>query len=276
MNKLPLFLLSILLCISCAEHKVQKPEKLEVHNRIGIVMTNKKALTVDTINAGPINYYSFDAKKVPPNRKFYLHGTDDIQPNHPPLELVSDEYGNLRLASDKSIRLNRQLYAMQFLLPGEINTVWLVSEDKNTVVNTSFIPYPLEALGSDGAEISVIRLVRDGSLVRCKGTYFKNNEMLEILSVAKDKQVVVPIQCYKGAFTIDLTSPDPKSFGDTITLTIKRENGEVLTVSYPFGRESFNKDLLRGNSAKLQDEDYDKINDAVECYYKGTSPEALI
>lgn len=275
MSKQIVFLILAFLATACAPATRQEPEKLTVRNPIGIVMKNKNALTVET-SVGPVSFCTFDAKNVPPNRRFYLQSSDLVCPAYPPIELLSDEYGCLRTAADRSLSLKNHVYSMQFLLPGEMSSAWLLSEDKSIVVRTSFVPYPLEAFGSDGAELSVVRLVKDASRVECRGRYFNANEKLKIHSATKEKQTIDTIQCYKGGFTLDLAAPDPKSFGGIITLTITRENGEKLSLSYPFGRESFNKDLLCGNVAKLKDEDHDKIDDALEAYYKGTSSDTLI
>ncbi len=265
----------MVLCVSCATNKTQAPQLLQVQNAHGIVMKNKKAITVETKNAGPIAFYVFDAQKVPANRKFYLQFNDEMQPRHP-IELISDDYGCLHLATDRSAALRERIYYMQFLLPGEIQSVWLVSEDKNIAVNTTFIPYPLVAYGTDGAEISVVRTESKGMLVQCHGKYFKDQEKLKVFIDEKDAQVIKPVDCNKGNFYIHVVPPNPKSFGGAVSLTIVRENGEVMSLSYPFGRESFNKDALCGNTTKMQDEDYDKLEDAIQCYYKGTSPDALI
>ncbi len=274
MKHLSLFM--ILLCASCAHNTVQRPEKLEVRNQAGISIKSKRIMTIDTPNGGPLCLYAFDVKNAPSNRKFYLQGTDDLHPNYPPLELISDQYGCLRLATDKNARLNEYLYPMQGILPGEICTMWLFSEDKTTVVNASFIPYPLEALGTDGAEILVTRLEHNGSLVRCKGKYFTNNEQLEITSISKDKSISTPITCYNGSFSIDLSSPSSKNYSDMITLKIKRENRELMYVSYPIGREVYNKDLVMGNPTKWTQEDYDIIENAIESYYKKSSPDVTM
>lgn len=275
MNNLLMMVIMVLLCCGCSSAHVEKFERVTVNNPIGIILKSKRALTIDTESAGPIAFYSFDAKKVPPNRRFYLQSNDLMQPGYPPIELISDEYGCLHMAADHSLRLSRVIYPMELLLPGEVQAVLLMSEDRAIVVKTTFVPYPLQAFGSDGAELSVVRTVRDGSRVRCTGAYFNSDEKLELVSKSNDKEILYPIQCYKGSFGLDLMAPNPKSYGCVITLTVKRENGELLTLSYPVGRESFNRDLLCANTSKLTNEDRDKVEEAIECYYKGTPLDAL-
>ena len=80
----------LILTISCAHTRVEEPARLTVHNPTGIVLKSKKAFSIDTENAGPITFYVIDAKKIPPNRKFYLQASDYIQPTYPPRELFSD------------------------------------------------------------------------------------------------------------------------------------------------------------------------------------------
>lgn len=270
------FLVVVLLCTSCSQTKVEQAESLKVHNPLGIVFKSKKATTIETSAGGPCTFYVVDAANVPPNRRFYLYMADDAPSDYPSLEVVSDGTGCLRLASNQNILLREYLIAMSYKLPGEVSSVWLASENKNNIVKTSFVPYPLQTFGSDGAEVSVIRTKSDGTFVQCKGTYFQDKECLQITLRDKDNYVERRVVCCKGSFSLNLVPPSSKSYGGMITLHITRQNGDVMELCYPWGREAFNKDLFKCNYSKFTQEDWDKIDDAVDCYYKKTSPDALV
>ncbi|MBS0637907.1 MAG: hypothetical protein JSS12_10380 [Verrucomicrobia bacterium] len=265
-------LLIILLCVSCASSRTPQPETLQVRNAPAIVLTCKKALTVETKNAGPINYYVFDAKKVPPNRKYHLQYGDRVHPTSA-LDVVSDEYGELYLASDRTCLLREQPNSMNYYLPGQEESLWLVSEDGSIAVCSTFIPYPLIAYGADGAELSLIRQDLRGTEIECHGRYFTQNEQIEISLESDDFSKVRSLLAHKGRFDLSLASPT--TFGGIVTVKATRQNGETLTLSYPFGRESFNKDAYLGNPAKLQDTDLDQIEEALKNFYNKTTHERL-
>ncbi|MCE5294777.1 MAG: hypothetical protein LLF94_09235 [Chlamydiales bacterium] len=275
MKNLLLMLFISSLCISCSSTNYMHQLKFAAYNPLHIELKSKKAFTVQSEKGGLISFYSIVAKNVPPDRKFYLYTTDTPDPNFPPLEVVSDSSGKLRLGTDRNVYLKDYLLSMPYRLPGERSSVWLLTDTGNSV-NTTFIAYPLEALGSDGAEISIIRKMLNGTLVICKGKYFHENEKLTIISKGADKPIETPVTARNGAFSIDLTPPDSNSYGGTATVLVKRQNGEVLSLQYPWGRESFNKDLLQGNYAKFTDKDYEKIEEAHENYFKKSSSDALI
>ena len=269
------YLLVLILCVGCSHHTMKEPERLTINNPTHMVFRCKKAFTVDTETAGPITFFTLDTQNVPALRKFYLQGTDEVIPSGIPAELASDADGILRYAADTNLSLAKCPFPIQFFLPGEICNMWLVSDDKQIVVKTSFIPYPLVTYASDGAEAEVIRLERDGSVVRCQGAYFNDNEALIVRCSANKGKHKIQRICHNGTFVIDLPSPDPESFGEMIMLTVTRESGETLTLSYPVGREVFNKDHLCANVSKLTEEEYDQVNDAYECYFKGSSPDQI-
>ncbi len=275
MKRVSLFLLAVVLCVSCSQAKIEREDALKTHNPLGVIFKSKRALTVET-TAGPCVFYLVDATKVPPNRRFYLYTADDPHADYPSLEVVSDSVGCLRLAANQNILLRDYLISMAYKLPGEVSSVWLVSENKNNIVKTSFVPYPLQTFGSDGAEITLTRATPDGASVLCDGVYFLPQERLHVVLHDKDSTLEMTVHCCNGRFAVDLKPLNLQSYGAMLTIDVKRENGEVLTISSPWGRESFNKELLYGNYTKLTQEDYEKIDEAVDCYYKKTSPDALI
>lgn len=267
MKKMALLLLGVWLSFSCSHSHVPQVETLQANNTAGIVLRSKKAFCVDTPNAGPVAYCLISASHVPPNRKFYLQSTNELNPSYSPLELVSDDEGHLRLATDRSQFLDEYLLLMMYRHYGEICQFWLVSDDKRIVVQTSCVPYPLEAFGSDGAELSLLRLNPSGSKVRCTGKYFLPGEKLLLQASTKKQTAVQPIISRDGTFFAELDPPDPASFGEVITLEVKRQNGESITLQYPWGREAGNKGLLAGNLAKFKEEDYEKLQEAYQAYY---------
>lgn len=262
-------LASILLFCACAPVREKEEIALIANNPLGIVMKNKKMLTVDTPNAGLITYYTVSAKNVPPNKKFNLYAADVVNPSKPYLELVSDKEGCLRLAAEKDVLLQDYPICMIYQHPGQPVTIWLVSDDKSNATKTSFIPYPLETFARDGAEVSLTRLTPNASLALCKGKYFQKNEKLEISLCSKEKNISRSISCQNGDFSFELVPPDQNGCGELLTLVVKRQSGEQLTLSYAWGRESLNREHLLGNIAKCQNEDYDKIEESVVSYRSG-------
>ena len=274
MHYIILILLSSL--ISCAPQRHQEAETLTEYNPDGIVLHTKNALSIETSHAGIVRFITITAKNVPPRRKYILQRSDYIDTIESPLELVSDDAGRLWLADDLKIALDRYLICMNSLHLGEPCRFWLVSQNRKSAVYTMPVAYPLVTFGSDGAELTVTRLTHDGSRIRCQGKYFQSNEKLCIISLSKGKQERHPIFAVDGTFQLELAPPDKNSYGEMITLELHRQNGDCLTLNYPWGREAFNKEHLMANPANFTEEDYKKIEDAVRYFYNPyCSPERL-
>ena len=260
-------ILSVSFLISCAPRPHVEQEKLTESNIAGVKVRVKKAFTVDTPNAGPIVFYTIVATNVPPQKKFILQTTDNANVVKSSLaKLVSDSDGRLWLKGN-AVALDRCPLPITGVLPGEPSSFWLVAEDRSIAVVSRLIGYPLETFGSDGAQISLVRLKHDGSLVRCEGKFFDPSEVLCMTLSSKSKKVSEVIRCSNGSFVLELEPPDRTNFGDEVMLTIERENKEILTLKYPYGRESFNRELIQGNFAKIQDEDQKLIAKSMNKYF---------
>ncbi|MBS0655959.1 MAG: hypothetical protein JSR46_09295, partial [Verrucomicrobia bacterium] len=163
MNILLLFVLSIVAYASCAHQPVVPKETLAESNIPGIKVRAKKALSVDTPNAGTIVFYTVVATNVPPQRKFTLQMSDDANVDKSALiKLTSGSDGRLWIKGENT-PLDRCPLPITNVLPGEVSSWWLVAEDRSVAVATKVIGYPLEEFGSDGAQISLSRLHHDGS-----------------------------------------------------------------------------------------------------------------
>lgn len=262
-----LFFLFMISCVSCARQPVVQEETLTESNILGVKVRAKKAFSVETPNAGTIVFYTVIATNVPPHRKFTLQMSDTANIDTSfVIKLISDNDGRLWVKKDNR-PLDRYPLPISHVLPGEVSSWWLVAEDRSVVVGVKMIGYPLETFGSDGAQISLTRLHNDGSLVCCNGNFFKAKEVVHVSLSSKNKTIHETVTCAGGSFALDLLPPDSSSFSDILTLNIKRANGEILTLNYPYGRESFNRGLWHGNLSKIESTDEEAVGKAILKYY---------
>ncbi len=156
---------------------------------------------------------------------------------------------------------------MRDCITGQPYTIWLISDDRKIAVSTDVIPYPLKTTASDGAEISIKRLEVCGKKIECKGRRFKDKESLKITSDVGERSSETTVQCTSGKFCIEINPAASSNWHGPITLLIHRENGEVLSISYPVGIECLYSKHMYAESSKLHREDFDKFNEEIQFYY---------
>lgn len=262
-----LFCMSLLPSCSQNSSDYEESSKVCLANGQTNKMIARKITTVETKNAGYVNFYTIAVAPVAVRKKFYLINGESLNEYESGLELVSDDDGVLWTTGDQKMKLERLLLPMMGFLEGQQCSFWIISNDRKTVLNTKFVPYPLVSYGKDGAEVSVTYSTPNASVVVCHGTYFNANEVLEVITQGKNSSSSRNIQCRDGRFSCQATPPDSKSYGEVLTLKILRENGDCITVDYPWGRDCFNKEYLQADPSKMKEEDRKVLSDAYEAFY---------
>ncbi len=256
------------LFVGCApRYEGQSVPRREVRNTYGSKITSKTIAVVNTPNAGPVVFRRVAAEDIPPNRKFRLMIQYFDSNDHALLDLRSDNEGRLWIEPDMKVPLNKYPICDAFCLYGQQSTLWLLSEDKNLAISTTYVPYPLQVAAQDGAETSITRLDFHAKTVKCAGAYFQGNEVLQLTVISRDGKKSFPVYCAAdGTFMVNIASPQ-QGYGGTMTVQLQRQNGEMLEMKYPWGRDSMDRTQWVGNIAKMKKEDWDMAFESLESYY---------
>lgn len=277
-GKLALQFLMICLLTACGGRYVFISEPKE-ENPHGMTFEAEKIPDVKITDTRSTLAYHFVVNNAPPDIPFTLYR---LEPCSRPLNIAitrnlsSDYKSNLEFypgensvalgpfKADKSGKLytiqrglETPLESLKFAffdqLPGLTTEFILVSKNRSTLLRRIVIPYPLEASANDGARVSLVREVYDGSLMKCIGTGFQPNERLRTLSRSGKEVVAGEITCSDAGTFIKLS--DAKTVGKTggdAEVQIVRLNDEALVFQYEWGEKALKKEkLLRFSNDKI-------------------------
>ncbi len=117
--------------------------------------------------------------------------------------------------------------------PGESTTYYFQAKDGSLKIKRELIPFPIEAIGSDGAKIEII--MRDLKVFECRCSGFKPNEIFTLRSISGDEEINrEQTATDKGVLhTMILPSLKEKEGGKCQLSCIRQD--EILEVSFAWG-----------------------------------------
>jgi len=191
------------------------------------------------VRSGQYPVYVLKAESIPLDERFVFARIDRVTGKiEPQFEFVALENGELEIYSKSGIVRDAEMpfVASEGFKAGYPIDYAVVSKKTYAAKTVEFIPYPIRAEGEGGTRIEAIVTHPLATRFRIQADGFSPFEKLTLVHTSGEREEESEIDADEsGSFTTGLNPTILGRLGGEARLAVRRENGSVTVLDYPWG-----------------------------------------